>query len=341
MNAPHATRIAELHRDASALPTVLYIGGWGRSGSTLADLLVGQLDGFVSVGEVRELFLRGVLEDRRCGCGEPFSVCPFWSEVGAVAFGGWNRDFAQQLWLDLRRIDRGWTTPLLLSPWAPPKFRAATERVTPALRALYGAIRKVARADVIVDSSKLPNYALLLRQSGIDVRVAHLVRDPRGVMYSWQKQQARGDIAGEVPATNAVPAADEMLRYSVPSGSLRYVLYNGLTQALRGCALPYRRDRYEDLVARPVETLSGLAAFAGRAATPEELGWVELQPIEVNVVHTVDGNPMRLGHRSITLRLDDDWRTQLPVRDRRVVSALTAPLRLVYGYRGVQRRYQP
>ena len=32
---------------------VLFIGGYGRSGSTLLDRLLGQIDGFVSVGEVR------------------------------------------------------------------------------------------------------------------------------------------------------------------------------------------------------------------------------------------------------------------------------------------------
>ena len=32
---------------------VLYIGGWGRSGSTLLSHLLGGLDGMVSVGELR------------------------------------------------------------------------------------------------------------------------------------------------------------------------------------------------------------------------------------------------------------------------------------------------
>ena len=58
---------------------VLYIGGWGRSGSTLLDRLLGQAEGSFSVGEMRDLWLRGVLENRRCGCGEPFDSCPFWT----------------------------------------------------------------------------------------------------------------------------------------------------------------------------------------------------------------------------------------------------------------------
>ena len=53
---------------------VLVIGGWGRCGSTLLDMLLGEIDGFVSAGEVRELWLRGCVEDRPCGCGDARSA---------------------------------------------------------------------------------------------------------------------------------------------------------------------------------------------------------------------------------------------------------------------------
>ena len=72
------------------------IGGWGRCGSTLVDMMLGQLPGFVSAGEVRELWLRGILENRPCGCGVPFRSCPFWTKVGDEAFPG-NLGYNKQL----------------------------------------------------------------------------------------------------------------------------------------------------------------------------------------------------------------------------------------------------
>ena len=69
---------------------VLFIGGWGRSGSTLLDRVLGHVPGVVSLGEVREIWVRGVIEDRPCGCDRPFSECPFWTEVGDRAWGGWR-----------------------------------------------------------------------------------------------------------------------------------------------------------------------------------------------------------------------------------------------------------
>ena len=65
---------------------VVYIGGYTRSGSTLLDRLLGATPGAVSVGELRHLWSMGFIEDRFCGCGEPFSACPFWRRVVGDAF---------------------------------------------------------------------------------------------------------------------------------------------------------------------------------------------------------------------------------------------------------------
>src|SRR5690349_9977109 len=93
--------------------TVLAIGGWGRCGGTLLDMLLGEIDGFVSAGEVREIWLRGCVENRPCGCGLPFAACPFWSQVGKEAFGGWGRLDLQALLTTRYGWDRAWRFPQL------------------------------------------------------------------------------------------------------------------------------------------------------------------------------------------------------------------------------------
>src|SRR3989442_14068903 len=67
---------------------VLYIGGWGRSGSTLLDRMLGQVPGFFSLGEVREIWQSGLTENRPCGCGAPFPDCVLWTAVRQEAYGG-------------------------------------------------------------------------------------------------------------------------------------------------------------------------------------------------------------------------------------------------------------
>ena len=81
-----------------------------------------------------------------------------------------------------------------------PKFRSAQqqkniEAYRRILTKLYCAIQSVSGSQVIVDSSKGPRYAMLLNEiPEIDLRVVHLVRDSRGVVYSWQKKHVKPEV---------------------------------------------------------------------------------------------------------------------------------------------------
>src|SRR6266550_3928756 len=71
-------------------PIVVYIAGSGRSGSTLLERALGEIPGFVNVGELIDLYRRVAEHGERCGCGQEFAECPFWSQVGERAAGGWQ-----------------------------------------------------------------------------------------------------------------------------------------------------------------------------------------------------------------------------------------------------------
>src|SRR6185312_10881028 len=97
-------------------PRVLYIGALGRSGTTVLERVVGQLPDACSVGELVHLWRRGILDDERCGCGERFSACEFWTEVGTRAFGGWTAELAERMEQLRPRVDRTRFIPRLLAP---------------------------------------------------------------------------------------------------------------------------------------------------------------------------------------------------------------------------------
>src|SRR4051812_39799023 len=69
------------------LPTVLYVAGAGRSGSTLLERLIAEKNDFFAVGELYYLWERGYERNELCSCGEPFHDCPFWQEVLRLTFG--------------------------------------------------------------------------------------------------------------------------------------------------------------------------------------------------------------------------------------------------------------
>ena len=67
---------------------VLSIVGPGRSGTTILASVLGEADGFMSVGELRWLWRRGLLERRSCGCGVPPAECPVWSGIVPAVLDG-------------------------------------------------------------------------------------------------------------------------------------------------------------------------------------------------------------------------------------------------------------
>jgi UDP-N-acetylglucosamine transferase subunit ALG13 len=306
-------------RSRAASRRVLYIGGWGRSGSTILDRMLGQVPGFVAVGELRELWQRGLVENRSCGCGAAFRDCPFWTEVGQRAFGGWAALDLDDV-LRLRySLDRGWSLPILSIRPGP------VRRYTDILAALYGAIGQVSEADVIVDSSKLPSHAMLARLApSVDLRMVHLVRDSRGVVYSWEKS-VKSDEASADPRL--------LERYGPTSASARYVYYNGLTALARRLGVPYLRVRYEDLIAGPRAGLDRILRHAGVPVTDLALSFLGDGEARLRPNHTVDGNPVRFAVGGVPLRIDDEWRRRMPSRRRLMVTALTSPSLLRYGYR--------
>lgn len=306
---------------------VLYIGGWGRSGSTLLDRLLGQVDGTLSVGEMRDVWQRGVVENRLCGCGRPFLECPHWGAVGRVAFGGWDQLDVARAHRLRRTVDRPWFVPFLLAPRLLPRsLRDQLTEYVGLVRRLYAALDEVGEGALVVDSSKIPSYALVLRRAGVQLRVLHLVRDSRGVVHSWRK---------EVRRTDATSGQDLMLRYGVVAACVRYTLYNLSTQALRLVRLPYLRLRYEDVTRDPAGGVRALTDFAGVHPPQSLLSGLERGRVSVQPTHTVDGNPRRLTEvGEVAIRPDDAWRSALAPAARLVTTALTAPLLRHYGYLG-------
>ncbi len=170
---------------------VLYLGGLGRSGTTLIERVLGELPGVVALGEVVHLWQRDIRDDERCGCGSRFSECPFWTNVGEKAFGGWGNVDVHRILALRELVERTRHIPLLVAARRG-DFATLVAEYSEYYAKIYVAAAAVAGASVVIDSSKHSALAHCLRHSpDIDLRVLHVVRDPRGVAYSWTKTVAR------------------------------------------------------------------------------------------------------------------------------------------------------
>jgi hypothetical protein len=291
---------------------VLYLTGWLRTGSTLLGNVLGELPEVAHVGELHYLWRNGVLRtgtNSLCGCGKDLLDCPVWAQVlgrvpvPAQQVVAWQRDLLRTRHTRARLAEaRGRAAPA-------PGVAAALDMMA----ALYRAVAAHAGGGrLIVDGSKFPaEAAALLGRRDLDVRVLHVVRDPRATAQSYRRAKAYIEPRG-------------------PAESSGYWLAFNLASDLVGAAAGrYLRIRHEDLAARPRDVIAEVMRFAGLADAPpvDSDGTVRL-----GGNHTVTGNPDRLTRGTVTIRPDERWRTELPVRAAAVATAVAAPLLRRYGY---------
>ncbi len=314
---------------------VLYVMGIYHSGTTVLSNLVGQLDGFFAVGELRTLWPKLTRTHYRCGCGELLLECPVWSPILSSTFGeGEERTaLARDMWRYQREALHEYHTWLRVGgllrrrgqglPAGGPLARYADT-----LARLYQGIARETGAKVIVDSSKEPtDAALLLLMPEVSPAFVQIVRDPRGLVYSLLRVQAGGE-----------PVAGSRWRQSAYA-ALSWSAGNLAGAAVRRAAGPARSAllRYEDFVAAPQDCVAGLADMAGQPArlttspAPGRAGTVTM-----NVTHTVGGNNNRFRTGEVRLREDTEWRSRLHRMDRAAVTTVCSPLMAHYGYRLVR-----
>jgi hypothetical protein len=296
---------------------VLYLGGLGRSGTTLVERLLGELPSVCALGEIVHLWQRDILDDERCGCGARFSACTFWKRVGERAFGGWSTVDVARVHALRDAVERTRHIPRLAKP-SPEVLEYASFYTR-----VYRAAAEVSGAAVVVDSSKHSALAHVLRWAvDIDLRVVHVVRDARGVAYSWTKTVSR-------PETDGI---DEMTRYSPSRSALLWNAHNAAFGLLARRGVPVHRVRYEQFLADPRAALTDLAAYAGVPVGGADLKFVGDGHADLGVGHSAAGNPMRFTVGRLALRRDDAWTVALPPRQRRLVGAVCAPMLRAYGY---------
>ena len=297
---------------------ILYIGGCTRSGSTLVDRMLGQLPGFVSTGEFGLITTHSITENRLCGCGRRFRDCPYWTAIGGKAFGGWDGPDAAELVRLHPQVTRQRYIPLLILPSLSPAFARKLRRYRALLARLYAAVGAVSGADIVVDSTKAPAYALALRGiPDVDLRIFDLVRDSRGTAYSSSKEQVMKDSIDRVVRKH---------RYAAPIITARWIVYHLIFDCIRIAGIPGITVRYEDVVRSPKQQLRRIAAFAGRPVDEHALDFIVPPTVHMREDHTAVGNDSRLDQGTITLREDDAWRTKLPAQSRKLVTLMSWPL---------------
>lgn len=302
---------------------MLSIVGPGRSGTTILASVLGEADGVVSVGELRWLWKRGLLERRTCGCGRAADECPVWSTVVEKALAGRAEGPAEIVRAQGELASRRRRPAAIRAASGGGTDWAALELLRSVTAQLVPAIAEVTGARVIVDSSKrAQDAAVLAGLEGIDHYVLHMVRDPGAVAFSWQRRDKQIRVAEGTKAMETRGLLSSVARWTE----------NGLGAAALRRRVPPERWmflRYEDFAAEPRDTVTRILAFLGEdVAAP----FVDADTVELHVNHTVAGNPNRFRVGEVTISLDSEWSRRMPRARQLAVRALTWPFLLRYGY---------
>ncbi|WP_395327335.1 sulfotransferase [Novosphingobium sp. BL-8H] len=321
---------------------VIYLAGYGRSGSTLLDIALGMRPDVFGAGELTALARHAWKNGEYCACGVTVHSCPFWGAVMARADGEADEAAASdvdaahdaQAVLDnladlQRRVESLAAWRRVLGRFLPDTlnhYHGANRGLFLAVTAEggRGGGNGTERAVYVLDSSKLPGRALALSSMpGIDLRVIHLVRDPRAVAWSMSRPHRKQIEAGVQRELRPKPAFYVALRWS---------MVNLVCEWLCRRVGPGRtiRVRYEDFVADPPAVLEAirtqcapdLPGLADDGAPPPEV----LRP-----GHQVAGSRHRM-QEHLVIREDHMWERQMPDWARRLVSWITGPLLRRYGY---------
>lgn len=298
---------------------VLYVIGTGRSGSTIFGAAVGMHPRAVAVGELNRLgHEEDPFRDRECTCGELLNACPFWSEVWALWEPAFGEVSFRQYQVFMERYERLRSYPRL---WMKLRRDSQDFRMYQRLTLrLYRAIAQVSGAAAIVETSKYAVRGLALSSmDGLYVRMAHLIRDGRGVFWSLKKAARRH--------------RRKFKRLRVQAWTWRtpfeWIMLNRLAEAVVR-KVPHIKIRYEDFVTSPDLAMNEVGALL--ALDYGDLGGGLSKGVPVTFGHMVGGNYVRMGG-PVPLKIDESWKEQLPSFERRYFWTVAGSMARAYGYR--------
>ena len=292
------------------------------TGSTLLGALLNEHPQIASIGAATGLISRTDLATYRCSCGSLFRECEFWNRIAArTAELGHPVDvFKTGFWsTHLRASPNRLVNALLVRSL---RWTGLNDVRDAVVRRLPGVGEAISRAGwsswglasavlertgkaVFVDTARdhqRPKF--LATHPRLDLRVIHLIRDPRGNSASIMKHSG----------VDAASAARQWRHYNVEADRVRRYLPSPSWMSLH----------YEDLCADPAAVLDRIADFLGvqRAGT---------QPAPRDRERHIIGNAMRLRALS-EIREDRSWQTRLASAELEVIARIAGRSSRRLGY---------
>ncbi|RSK41522.1 sulfotransferase [Mangrovimonas spongiae] len=261
--------------------TLIYIVGAGRSGTTLVDIMLGNLENSISLGEVNRFFKRNGYPPKR---KKNSAVYEFWSNLRCKLI---NKGFT-----DLRELDQLFQNNEYHTAFFKSFFKKSDSYYVQLLNKQYEVLDEIVNHKTLIESSKYPSRALnisnYLEEKSYIVKYIYLKKDPVKVVRSFQKKDLEQPSKGFFMAN----------------------LYYFIVNILCGITINILKKRghkvctikYKDLINSPEKTLNRLGDDLNIDCSELVKKIANKEPLKTG--YLFDGNRIRL-KETLTLQTSD------------------------------------
>lgn len=263
---------------------IVYIAGYGRSGSTLLDIILGTHNSFVSTGELTYLLEDAVVFDRTCSCGKKYIQCNIWGKaLERLRLLGVDIKAANEV---VREIEKRGSILDVFKTFPLPSVEHSN--LYQLIAQCYTECVVSKGVQTLVDSSKTAGDAFwrplaLQNVAGVPVKVIHLKRSLVSTLLSVMKTDNWAEESHE-----------RVLRFRLFRSILGWLLANFQARRLKNLMGDehYLYVEYEEFISDPTGVLKKIGDFLN-----EDLSDI-VQTIQSGgafvVGHNVGGNRLRL-----------------------------------------------
>ena len=308
---------------------LIYIAGYGRTGSTLLEAILSWYPGVFGLGEFAYFFPAVAQKHVTCSCGNPVLQCPFWKSVlkKVIDVEHISKKRPGRIRFQLEGIGLGG-----VYSWRWLRRSKRVEGYKRELGRLYDAVWECVPdgTEVLIDSSKT-SYSSAFRPRFLyelykeNLKVIHIVRDVRGVFYSMKKRGLRRPSHFKAKNKGRILGFRALIGWAFANlaaeGTRRYIPDR-----------QYHLLRYEELVSKAEETLSTIGQFLGLDDISSLIEILLSNGLNGRERHQIMGNPMRF-EKKIRIRPDMEWVQNLSSFEKSLCKLVGGRMSGKYGYR--------
>jgi hypothetical protein len=286
---------------SESMKQIIYIAGYGRSGSTLLDIILGDHPRAISLGETVRIIEDYLNPDSTCSCGVRLNECSFWSKIINRIYPAQTEEELIKIKENQRTIESKFGLFRIVGPF----YSSAKERYTFLINDFFNTVFDESHKDVVIDSSKSAYGAAwrayaLSKYCKYPIKIIHLTRDGKSVVAS----KLRGDnrkLRMGINHVQSMAALRGIIGWNIAN------LIMGITKIL------VKKDsylfiQYERFIHEPQKVLREIESFTGLSYEEAEKKIINNEPFEIG--HLIGGNRIT-NQKNIVLRRTDNSQSSI------------------------------